>query len=289
LTGLSGDAVRRYPLTAIRTGRRNSMHPIFKVATATGLLFAGAAGLWLRRVENGLPDVSEVVDCHLPEGQAFAPMTTIPLLVAHAFLAAEDNDFYNHGAIDFPMMLRATGLDILHYDSGRHPVGASTITQQIVKNLIVGDAVSFDRKIGEALLALRIERRLTKDRILEIYLNEIFLGCHSHGVAEAALNYFGKPLNELSIDEAAFLGGLPRAPNHYSPLRHPYAARRRRNWVIDRMVEDGYLFPGQAIELKATPIRLAADHCDREGDNYKTNTPLGVDGSSGGPEETTAQ
>lgn len=150
------------------------MHPIFKVATATGLIFGGAAGLWLRRVENGRPDISGVVDYHSPAGQAFAPMTTISLLVVHAFLAVEDNDFYNHSGIDFAMTLRAMGLDILHYDSGRRPVGALAITQQLVKNLIVGDAVSFDRKIREALLALRIERRLTKDRILEIYLNEIF-------------------------------------------------------------------------------------------------------------------
>lgn len=101
------------------------------------------------------------------------------------------------------------------------------------------------------------------------------------------MNYFGKPLNELSIDEAAFLGGLPRAQNHYNPLRHPYAARRRRNWVIDRMVEEGYLAPGQAIELKAAPIRLAVDHCDREGDSDDANAPLGVDGSSEDPAEAT--
>jgi penicillin-binding protein 1A len=214
-------------------------------------------------------------------------MTAIPSVVVHAFLAAEDDDFYEHGAVDFPMTLRAMGLDILRYDSGRRPIGASTITQQLVKNLIVGDEVSINRKIREALLALRVERRLTKDRILEIYLNEVHLGCRSRGVAEAALNYFGKPVTKLSVDEAAFLGGVPKAPSHYNPLRHPDAAQTRRNWVIDRMVDDGYLAPGQAAALKAAPVRLAIDHCDRDGGGDDANAPASVAGVSGGAGQAT--
>jgi len=97
------------------------------------------------------------------------------------------------------------------------------------------------------------------------------------------LNYFGKRLNKLSIVEAAILGGMPKAPNHFDPLRHPYAAQRRRNWVIDRMVEDGYLARGQAVELKAAPISFGADRCDRAGDSDVANAPLGVDGNSGDP------
>ncbi len=253
---------------------------IFQVATAAGLIFAAAAGLWLRQVDIDLPDISGVLDYHSPAGQAFVPVTAIPADVVHAFLAAEDGDFYNHGAVDFSMTLRAMGLDLLRLDSGRRPVGASTITQQLVKNLIVGDEVSLRRKIREALLALRVERRLTKDRILEIYLNEVYLGCRSHGVADAALNYFGKPLSELSIDEAAFLGGLPKAPNHYSPLRHADAAQSRRNWVIDRMVENGYLAAGQATTLKAAPILLPAGACDDD-DGFDANAPAAIDGVSG--------
>ncbi|MGD0642830.1 MAG: transglycosylase domain-containing protein [Roseiarcus sp.] len=237
---------------------------IFQVAAAAGLIFAGGVGLWLRQVDAGLPDISGIVDYHSPAGQAFVPVTAIPSVVVHAFLAAEDSEFYNHGAVNLPMTLRAMGLDVLRYESGRRPVGASTITQQLVKNLIVGDEVSLHRKISEALLALRIERRLSKDRILEIYLNEVYLGCRSHGVSEAALNYFGKPLTALSTEEAAFLGGLPKAPNHYSPLRRPQAARVRRNWVIDRMVEDGYLADAEAAASKATPIRLRNNACNAD-------------------------
>jgi penicillin-binding protein 1A len=178
------------------------MHPIFNVAIAAGMIFAGALGLAFRQVEVGLPDISGIVDYHSPVGQVFVPLTAIPTVVVHAFLAAEDVDFYRHGAVDFPMMLRAIGLDILRFDRGRRPLGASTITQQLVKNLIVDDKLSINRKIREAILAFRFERLLSKDRILEIYLNEVHLGCHSRGVTEAALNYFSKPATELSIDEA---------------------------------------------------------------------------------------
>jgi penicillin-binding protein 1A len=263
------------------------MRPIFQVVTAAGLIFAGAAGLWLWQVDIGLPDTSGILDYHTPAGQLFVPVKAIPSVVVHAFLAAEDSDFYNHDGVDFPMTLRAMGLDALHFESGRRPIGASTITQQLVKNLILGDEVSFNRKIREALLAFRIERRLTKDRILEIYLNEVYLGCRSHGVAEAAVNYFGKPVTELSIDEAAFLGGLPKAPNHYNPARHPDAAESRRNWVIDRMVEDGYLAPRQATALKAAPVRLAIDHCDHDGGGDDANAPASVVGISGSPGQAT--
>jgi penicillin-binding protein 1A len=257
------------------------MRPIFNAAIAAGMIFAGALGLTSREVELGLPDMSAIVDYHPSVGQIFVPLTAVPQVVRHAFLAAEDDDFYRHGAVDFPMMLRALGLDVLRFDSGRRPLGASTITQQLVKNLIVGDKLSIDRKIREAVLAFRIERRLSKDRILEIYLNEVNLGCHSHGVAEAALNYFSKPVTELSIDEAAFLGGLPKAPSHYNPLRYPDAARSRRNWVIDRMVHDGYVAPGQAATLKAEPLRLGPDHCDRGSGGDEANEPAKVVGVSG--------
>ncbi len=127
---------------------------------------------------------------------------------------------------------------------------------------------------------MRIERQLSKNRILEIYLNEVYLGCGSHGVADAAQDYFRKPLSTLSIDEAAFLGGLPKAPNHYSPVRHADAAQSRRNWVIDRIVEDGYLAAGRVAALKAAPIRLPAGACEND-DGFDANAPTAIDGVSG--------
>ena len=189
---------------------RHWVRPMFVVATAAGLILVGGVGLLFRQAEAGLPAISAIVDYHSPAGQAFVPMAAIPPAIVHAFLAAEDNDFFSHRGVNLLMTLRAIGLDIARYGSGRHPIGASTITQQLVKNLIVGDEISLDRKIKEALIALRIERSLTKNQILEIYLNQVYLGCRSHGVEMAALDYFGKPLSEVTIVEAAFLAGLPR-------------------------------------------------------------------------------
>ena len=126
-----------------------------------------------------------------------------------------------------------------NYGSNRRPQGASTITQQVAKNFLLTNEVSFTRKIREALLALRIERAYSKDRILELYLNEIYLGLGAYGIAAAALNYFDKSVNELTIAEAAYLAALPKAPAALHPFRNRDRAIERRNWVIDRMVENG--------------------------------------------------
>ena len=123
--------------------------------------------------------------------------------------------------------------------ANRRPVGASTITQQVAKNMLLSNEISIERKVKEILLATRIEEALPKDRILELYLNEIYLGSGAYGVAAAALTYFDKSLDELTLGEAAFLAGLPKAPNNYNPARFPQAAKARRDWVLDRMVEDG--------------------------------------------------
>jgi penicillin-binding protein 1A len=254
----------------------------FKVLTAAGLIFAAMTGLTVWRVSVGLPDDHIIVNYHPSDARPFIPFGTNPHVVVQAFLAAEDGNFYTHPGIDFPLTLRAMGLDILRYGSGRRPIGASTITQQLVKNLILDDEMTLDRKIKEALLALRVERALSKDRILEIYLNETYLGCGSHGLAEAAANYFGKSVAALSTEEAAFLGGLPKAPNHYNPLRHPRAAANRRNWVLDRMAEDGYLDVARATTLKAAPVRISAVRCGGDGGSRDNNSPLSVLRSSDG-------
>jgi penicillin-binding protein 1A len=188
------------------------------------------------------------------EKRVFVPITAIPRRVVNAFLAAEDKNFYSHPGIDFVSVLRAIVTNIANFASDRRPVGASTITQQVAKNFLLTNEVSIDRKIKEAILAFRIEQAFTKETILELYLNEIYLGSGSYGVAAAALNYFNKSLDELTIAEAAFLAALPKAPNNYHPVRKYDAAVARRNWVIGRMVEDGRITEAEAEAARAEPL-----------------------------------
>src|SRR6185369_11090304 len=136
----------------------------------------------------------------------------------------------------------------------RRPVGASTITQQVAKNMLLSNELTMSRKVKEVLLATRIEEALSKDRILELYLNEIYLGSSAYGVEAAALIYFNKSLDELTLGEAAFLAGLPKAPNNYHPARFPQAAKARRDWVLDRMAEDGNATEAQIAQAKAEPL-----------------------------------
>jgi penicillin-binding protein 1A len=138
----------------------------------------------------------------------------------------------------------------------RRPMGASTITQQVAKNFLLGNEVSVKRKIREIMLALRIERAYSKDRILELYMNQIYLGAGNYGVTAAALNYFNKPLDELSIAECAYLASLPKAPNNYAIDKHPEAALVRRNWVIGQMLEAGYITAAEAAAATAEPLKL---------------------------------
>jgi penicillin-binding protein 1A len=188
------------------------------------------------------------------ERRVFVPVGAIPKRVIDAFLSAEDKNFYTHHGIDPLSILRAAVTDLGRWRDKRRPIGASTITQQVAKNMLLSNEVSVERKIKEILLATRIDYALPKDHILELYLNEIYLGAGAYGVASAALTYFDKPLDDLTLGEAAFLGGLPKAPNNYNPTKFPQAARARRDWVIDRMVEDGYATPAEAAAAKAEPV-----------------------------------
>ncbi|MCC6470388.1 MAG: transglycosylase domain-containing protein, partial [Alphaproteobacteria bacterium] len=190
------------------------------------------------------------------EKRLFVPIKAMPKLVINAFLAAEDKNFYQHNGIDPLGIARAAITNLAHYGQDRRPVGASTITQQVAKNFLLGNEVSLARKVKEAILAFRIEEAISKDRILELYLNEIYLGFGSYGVAAAALNYFNKPLDELNAQEAAFLAALPKAPNNYNPVRRPEQAKARRDWVIGRMVEDGYLSAPDGRQLQASPLEV---------------------------------
>ncbi len=192
------------------------------------------------------------------ENRMFVPLAAIPERVKQSFLAAEDKDFYQHAGVDPVGILRAVLINLRNKGLGndRRPVGASTITQQVAKNFLLTNEVSLSRKIKEAILAFRIERAFTKDHILELYLNEIYLGMGSYGVAAAAQTYFDKSLDDLTIAEAAFLAALPKGPNNYNPRIHPQAAKDRRDWVIGRLLDDGKITRAEYEQAIAEPLVL---------------------------------
>ena len=188
------------------------------------------------------------------ERRLYLPIQAIPKRVINSFLAAEDKNFYEHGGIDFTGMARAALLYAQNYGSNRRPQGASTITQQVAKNFLLTNEVSFTRKIKEALLAMRIERTYSKEKILELYLNEIYLGLGAYGIAAASLVYFDKSVNELTIAEAAYLAALPKAPAQLHPVRNHDRAVERRNYVIDRLAENGWIKPAEAAAARKEPL-----------------------------------
>lgn len=240
------------------------------------LLAAGGVLYGFYHFGKGLPDYTQLKDYEPPvmtrvhagdgqllaeyaiENRVFVPIKAIPQRVVGTFLAAEDKNFYQHSGIDPMGVARAVVINLKNVGKGRRLVGASTITQQVAKNFLLTNEVSYVRKIKEAILALRIEQALTKDRIIELYLNEIYLGYGSYGVAAAALNYFNKSLGELSISETAYLAALPKAPNNYHPTRKTAKAIERRNWVIDRMAIEGVITLAEAAEAKKDPLSVVS-------------------------------
>lgn len=190
------------------------------------------------------------------EKRVFVPLSAIPKSVINAFLSAEDKNFYNHTGIDYTGLARAVVNNIKNYGQGKSLVGGSTITQQVVKNFLLSNEKSIERKIKEAILAMRISQVYSKDKILELYLNEIYLGLGSYGVAAAAQNYFNKSLDELTIEEVALLAAEPKAPAQYNPRKNYDAAKERRDWVIERMREDGHITLEQEKIAKDTPILM---------------------------------
>ena len=237
------------------------------------VIAAAAGGIYVfYKFGRGLPDYRQLADYEPPvmtrvqagdgrllaeyaeQKRVFVPKKAMPKRVIQAFLSAEDKNFYTHPGIDVSGIARAVITNIRNMLQDRRPVGASTITQQVAKNFLLTSDVSIERKVKEAILAFRIERALSKDRILELYLNEIYLGFGSYGVATAALNYFNKSLDDLTIPEAAFLAALPKAPNNYNPHRRPEASKARRDWVIGRMRENRVITEQQAALASATPL-----------------------------------
>ena len=190
------------------------------------------------------------------EKRTFVPVDKIPTRLKQAFLSAEDKTFYEHGGIDLTGLLRAIFVNVQNFGKNRRPVGASTITQQVAKNFLLSSDRTLARKIKEALLARKIEKTFSKDHILELYLNEIYLGLGSYGVASAALNYFDKSMNELTLGEAAYLAALPKAPNNYHPERHPEAAKERRDYVLQQMLANGYITEEEMTAAMEEPIKL---------------------------------
>ncbi len=250
----------------------------FGWAFAVGTVFflvgiAAAAGLFWH-FSKDLPDYSQLQDYEPPvmtrvhasdgslmaeyakERRLYLPIQAIPKRVLQAFIAAEDKNFYEHGGLDFTGIARAAVTYFQNMGTNRRPQGASTITQQVAKNFLLTNEVSFERKMKEALLALRIERTYSKDKILELYVNEIYLGLGAYGVAAASLLYFDKSVHELSVSEAAYLAALPKAPNNYHPFRQRERAIERRNYVIDRMIEDGYVTAQQGEKFKKEPLSV---------------------------------
>jgi len=240
------------------------------------LAFAGVGGVLFvfQSFGRDLPDYHQLADYEPPvmtrvhagdgrllaeyaiEKRVFVPIRAMPKRVVNAFLAAEDKNFYSHQGVDFLGVVRAIVINIKNLGKQRRMVGASTITQQVAKNFLLTNEVSWERKVKEAILAFRIERAITKDRILELYLNEIYLGYGSYGVATAALNYFDKTLDDLTIEETAYLAALPKAPNNYHPVKRLKDALERRNWVIGRMLEDGVITADEATLARDQPLAV---------------------------------
>ena len=199
------------------------------------------------------------------EKRIFIPFNAIPKKVINAFLSAEDKNFFSHPGVDAKGVLRATINNIKNITTSKRLEGASTITQQVAKNFLLTNEVSINRKIKEAILAFRIERALSKERILELYLNQIYLGSGAYGIAAASLEYFDKSIKELDYSEASLLAALPKAPSKYNPYNNDDLAKFRRDLVLKNLNQNGFLslekynkYKNQNIRLKKTNVEICA-------------------------------
>ena len=191
------------------------------------------------------------------ENRIFAKYEEIPTELINCFLVSEDVNFYNHVGIDIKGILRAFLKNVLKTFSDKRPEGASTITQQVAKNFLLTNEISYSRKIKEIILALRMEKVLKKEKIMELYLNEIYLGDGSYGIRSASLNYFNKSLSDLELDEMAMLAALPKAPSTYNPVKNPIKALKRRNWVLKRLLDENFIEVSEYDMFITKPIKLS--------------------------------
>jgi penicillin-binding protein 1A len=195
----------------------------------------------------------EIIGEFFIEKRKIVSLDRVPHLLVQAFIAGEDARFFHHKGLDYIAIFRALSRNIF---SGEIVQGGSTITQQVVKSILLSPEKSFVRKIREAILAFKIEKYLSKEEILFLYLNQIYLGHGAYGVATAAENYFGKSVEELNLAESALLAGLPQAPSKYSPYHHPEQAIRRQTYILNRMVEEGFISYGEVIKALQTPLKI---------------------------------
>ena len=244
---------------------------LFATGAIVFIIAAAVIAAVVYKFEQDLPDYSQLKNyepavmtrVHAADGSLLAeyarerrlylPSAAIPALVKNAFISAEDKNFYSHRGFDPEGILRAA---VVFIEGNRHVQGASTITQQVAKNFLLTADRTFERKIREILLSMRIETAYSKDKILELYLNEIYLGLGNYGIAAAALNYFDKSVHELSIAEVAYLAALPKEPSALNPFRNHDRALDRRNYVIGRMADDGYITQDQARAARAEPLTV---------------------------------
>ena len=243
------------------------------------MIFLGLSGalvyvIW--DVAKGLPDYKQLASYEPPvmtrihaadgsllaeyadERRLFVPINSVPKRLIQAYISAEDKTFYTHGGLDW-RGIAAAGIRYVQVKlTGKGQiVGASTITQQVAKNFLLSNEQTIERKLREAIIVQRIEAAFSKDQILELYLNEIFLGLNSYGIAAASLNYFGKSLNELSLDEMAYLAALPKGPNNYHPFKHKERAIERRNWVLQQMFDNDYITQAELDEATKKPLEVS--------------------------------
>ena len=224
-----------------------------------------------KKLSNYQPPISsrvysqdnELIAEYALEKRLFIPYESIPEKVINAFLSAEDKNFFKHPGIDAKGILRAVFKNIKNISQNKRLEGASTITQQVAKNFLLTNEVSMKRKIKEAILAFRIERAYTKERILELYLNQIYLGQGTYGIAAASLEYFNKSIKELSYSDAALLAALPKAPSKYNPYKYPDVAKFRRNLVLQNLQENNFIskkelrfFKDSSLKLKKRKIEI---------------------------------
>src|SRR5574344_1005528 len=250
--------------------------PVRAIFWVLGLAVAGmVAGAFvvaiaLSQAYPNLPDISDLVDYQpkLPlrvyssegvligefgeERRTLTPIREIPKVMVDAVLAIEDTRFFEHNGVDYKGILRAALANLGKVKSQ----GASTITMQVARNVYLSSEKTYTRKIYEVLLTFKLEHLLSKEKILEVYMNQIFLGHRAYGFAAAAEVYFGKPLQEVSVAEAAMLAGLPKAPSAYNPISNPKRARARQLYIIDRMEENGFISAEQAQQAREEPLRL---------------------------------
>jgi penicillin-binding protein 1A len=240
------------------------------------MIFLGLSGalvyvIW--DVAKGLPDYKQLASYEPPvmtrihaadgsllaeyadERRLFIPINSVPKRLIQAYISAEDKTFFTHGGLDW-RGIAAAGIRYIQVKlTGKGQiVGASTITQQVAKNFLLNNEQTIERKLREAIIVQRIEAAFSKDQIIELYLNEIFLGLNSYGIAAASLNYFGKSLNELSLDEMAYLAALPKGPNNYHPFKHKDRAIERRNWVLLQMLENDYITQAEYDDATRKPL-----------------------------------